>query len=177
MQMSKTTKLQQIVKAKILTAFELTPYHGDDTLLVDHNNYDPESEQILNDFKGKNWKDISVEVVRRHKEALSRFTPASFRYYLPSYMIACVDSYYDVDVALDSVLFNLTPPQPRTGWEWNFFWDRAKQFNEQEREAIRSFLELIDHYERADWASEGMEQPVDRVKPALDFWRGLTRRV
>lgn len=167
---------RHVVKTKILDAFGATPYPGDEDLVADQSGYDPECTEIASAFKGKDWKDVSVEMLRKHKEALPLFTPAAFRYYLPAYMTGCADSYYDVDVALDSVLFNLTPPKPRSGWEWDFFWARAQQFNERERDAIRSFLELMDQYERADWASEGMEPPGDRVAPALDFWAELTVR-
>lgn len=176
MQVRAMVNLKQDVHTKILEAFASTPYPGDEALVADQSGYDPECNEICSAFKGKNWKDISVEMVNEHKEALPLLTPGAFRYYLPAYMIGCVNSYYDVDVALDSVLFNLTPPQPRSGLEWNSFWTRAQQFNEQESDAIKSFLELMHQYQRADWASEGMEPPADRVGPAIDFWRELTSR-
>jgi len=169
-------QLQRVTKAKILEAFKTTLYPGDEDLVADQSDYDPECMEIMSAFKGKDWTDVSVEMLRKYKEALPLFTPAAFRYYLPAYMSGCVDAYYDVDVALDSVLFNLTPPKSRSGWEWDFFWVRAQQFSEQERDAIRSFLELMAQYERADWAVEGMEPPGDRVGPALNFWRELTCR-
>lgn len=170
------SQLQRVVKAKILEAFGATPYPGDENLVVDQSGYDPECIEIVTAFTGKDWKDVSVEMLRKHKEALPLFTAAAFRYYLPAYMSGCADAYHDVDVALDSVLFNLAPPEPRSGWEWDFFWVRVQQFSELEREAIRSFLELMDEYERADWASEGMEPPEDRVGPALNFWTEFTLR-
>jgi len=166
--------LQQIVEGKILAGFDATPYPGDDALVTNQSGCDPESEEVFSDFRGKSWKEVPIEILRKHKEALPLLTPRAFRYYLPAYMIGCVDSFYDVDVVLDSVLFNLTPPEPRRGWEWNFFRERAEQFNEQERDAITSFLELMDRYQRADWANEENESLRDRVKPALDFWRELT---
>jgi hypothetical protein len=162
------------VKTKVLEAFDATSYPGDKNLVVDQSGYDPECMEIVSAFKGEDWKNISVEMLRNYADALPLFTPSAFRYYLPAYMLGAVDSYYALDVALDNVLFNLTPPKKRSGWEWDFFWARAQQFNEEEREAIRSFLELMDHYERADWASEGMEPPRDRVGPAFRFWAELS---
>ena len=174
MQMRKMPQLPHIVKAKIAGAFDFTPYPGDENLVTDQSGYNPEASEIEGAFRGKDWKDISVETILKLKAALPLFTPAAFRYYLPAYMIACVDSYYDVDVALDSVFFNLTPPKSRRGWEWDLFWVRAQQFNKKERDAISSFLELMDQYERVDWASEGMEPPRNRVTLALDFWSNFT---
>jgi hypothetical protein len=173
MQMKTIAQLRPLIKTKIFEAFGINPYPGDEYLAVDQSGYDLECREIVSDFKGKNWKDVSVEMLHKHKEALPLFTPTAFRYYLPAYMIGCADSYYGVDVALDSVLFNLTPPKPRRGREWDFFWARAQQFNEVEREAIRLFLELMEQYELNDWLSEGMERPENRVKPALDFWTEL----
>lgn len=162
-----------IVKTKILEAFSTTSYPGDENLVADGSGYDPECREIASAFVGKDWRKISVETLRIYAEALPLFTPVAFQYYLPAYMIGCVDSYYGVDVALDSVLFNLTPPEDRSGWEWDHFWARVKLFSEREREAIRSFLELMEQYEVRDWTSEGIEPPENRVKPALDFWSGL----
>ena len=163
------------VKAKVREAFDASPYPGNENLVVDQSGHDPEGMAIASAFRGKGWEDVSVEMLRSHADALPLFTPAAFRYYLPAYMIGAIDHYYDLDVALDGVLFNLTPPKERSGWEWDFFWARAQQFEESEREAIRSFLELMDRYEHADWASEGMEQPGDRVGPALGFWAERSR--
>lgn len=161
------------IKAKIREAFEDAPYPGDESLVADQSDYDPESRVIANAFKGKDWRDVSLEMLRNHADALPLFTPAAFRYYLPAYMIGCVDSYYDLNVAPGAVLFNLTPPKQRNEWEWDFFWVRAQQFNEHEKGVIKSFLALMDLYERADWASQGMEPPKDRVGPALEFWHRM----
>lgn len=111
-------------------------------------------------------------MVREHKEALPLFTPAGFRYYLPAYMIACIDHRDEIDVALDGAIFNLTPPRARRGWKWAWFEARARLFTAPERDAIRGFLELMAQHDVEDWASAGRAPPVDRVQPALAFWRG-----
>jgi len=164
------------VKRKIIEAFGATPRPGDEDLVTDQSGCDPESREIVSAFKGKDWRGVSVEMLREHRDALPLFTPAAFRYYLPAYMIGCVDLSYDLDVVFDNTLFNLTPPKERGGWEWDFFWARARQFNERERDAIKAFLELIDQYERTDWATLGREPMEDRVGPAFDFWTELDAR-
>jgi hypothetical protein len=161
------------VKRRLLEGFSATPYPGDEHLVAVQDGTDPECREIESAFKGKDWRDVSVEMVRDHKDALPLFTPAAFRYYLPAYMIGCVESPREVDVALDSVLFNLTPPKKHSGWQWDRFWARAQQFDEHEREAIRSFLELMEQDEIEDWASAGMKPPKSRVKSALAYWKGL----
>ena len=171
MQLKTTMQLQGVVKREILEAFEATPYPGDEHIVINQSGNDSEYRDILSAINSKAWQDVSVEMVRNHAaEALIFLTPTAFRYYLPAYMIGCVEAYYDVDIALDSVLFNLTPPKERSGWEWDFFWVRVQQFNEHEKKAITLFLELMKQYEIDDWASAGLEPPENRVTSALNFW-------
>lgn len=109
-------------------------------------------------------------MVLAHKDALPLFKPAAFRYYLPAYMIACVDHRDHVDVALDGTIFNLTPPTARRGWQWDFFQVRAELFTATERDAIGQFLALMAACECEDWASTGQPPPFDRVQPAVAYW-------
>ena len=159
-----------IVKTALFAAFANTPYPGDKNIVVDQNVFDPECTEIVNAFTGMKWQDVSVEMVLQFKEALPLFTPAAFSFYLPAYMVACVDAYYDVDVALDSVLFNLTPPVSQSGWQWDFFQARIENFAGLQVDAIRSFLALMIEYELADWACEDKIPPRDRIGRAMDFW-------
>lgn len=159
-----------IVKVALFAAFADIPYPGDENIVVDQNVFDPECTEIVSAFTGMKWQDVSVEMVLQFKEALPLFTPAAFSFYLPAYMVACVDAYYDVDVALDSVLFNLTPPVSRSGWQWDFFQARVKGFSGPQVDATRSFLTLMNEYELADWASAGKVPPRERIGRAMDFW-------
>jgi hypothetical protein len=158
-------------KTKIENAFAATPYPGDDDLVADPTEHDPECMEIASAFRGKKWSAISPEMVREYSEALPLFTPAAFRYYLPSYMLASLQSRYPVDAAKDNVVFNLTPPAQGSGWEADFFQARAVQFSVAERDAIASFLELLRDERIADWASAGKEPPASGMERALEYWR------
>ena len=168
------TEFADSVKEAILAAFKGTPAPDDDELVVDPSSYDLESSEVASAFRSKEWMEVTVGMVHEYKEALPLFTPTAFRYYLPAYMIACVVSYYAVDVALDSVIFNLTPPSERSGWKWDFFWARTKLFSRGEREAILLFLKLMEQYEIRDWATEGKVPPEKRLTTAVDFWSRLS---
>ncbi len=70
-------------------------------------------------FKGKHWRDIDRSDLMRRRFALVAFTPAAFAYFLPTYLLACLES----DRApLDSLLPALTPPKnnPKrpSYWAW-----------------------------------------------------------
>jgi hypothetical protein len=171
MQMTSLSERARVTKRQIQNAFAEILYPGDENLVASDD--DPEGSEIAAAFAGRDWKEITTEQLRAHGYALPLFTPAAFRYYLPAYMIGCTDAYYDVGAALDGVIFNLTPPPQRSGWEWDHFWTRAQQFDNNQRDAIRSFLELMQQYDRADWASQGKEPPMDRVAPGLAFWTEL----
>ena len=158
-------------KERLMAAFAETPYPGNENLVI---GGDPECRRVASAFEGKNWKEVTAEMLRTYGDALPLLTPAAFRYYLPAYMTGCVDAYYDVDVALDGVIFNLTPPPRRSGWRWDHFWTRVQQFDDKERAAIVSFLRLMQQYDDADWASEGKKPPMDRVAGGLAFWTELT---
>lgn len=159
------------VKKKILEGFSATPYPGDEHLVNVPLSTNADYRELESAFKGKDWRDVSAQIVRDQKESLPLFTPAAFRYYLPSYMMHCVESPREVDVALDSVLFNLTPPKKRSGWEWERFAARAQRFDGRENEAIRSFLELLEQDDIEDWLRAGTKRPRSRVKPALEYWK------
>ena len=160
-----------VIKAAILDAFQEVPYPGDDLLVVDNSGRDPECREIATAFRGRDWRTVSLQTLRENAEALPLLSPSAFRYYLPAYMIGCAEAYYDLDVVPDSVVFHLTPPKERMGWEWEFFWSRVQDFTAAQRHAIRLFLELMEHYECCDWASEDMAPPEDGAKFAVEFWK------
>lgn len=158
------------MKAVLLAAFADMPYPGDENIVVDQDVFDPECAEIVRAFTGMKWQDVPVEMVRRFKDALPLFTPEAFGFYVPTYMTACIDAPHEVDVALDSVLFNLTPPVPESGWQWDFFQARVEGFKGPQADAIQSFLALMNQRELADWAREGKVPPRERIGRAIDFW-------
>jgi hypothetical protein len=158
------------VKAELLAAFAGMPIPGADDIIADASDPDPECAELVRAFAGVPWQNVTVATVRRFKDALPLFAPAAFACYLPAYMVACIDAPATVDTALDAVLFNLTPPEPQAGWEWDFFQARTGGYTAQQVAAIRAFLGLMAQIERADWASQGFRAPPERIGRAVDFW-------
>jgi hypothetical protein len=168
--MTRNAQLGVTVNAALYTAFVDVPHPGDKNIVVDQDTFDPEGADVVRAFTGMRWQDVSAEMVRRFKDALPLFTPEAFVFYLPAYMAACINAPHDIDVALDSVLFNLTPPMLESGWQRDFFEARVKEFNAPQVDAIRSFLALMHERELADWAHEGKIPPRERIGCAIDFW-------
>ena len=154
-----------------MRAFQDSAYPGDDNLVTD-GGHDPECRGIVAAFRGKPWTSVSTRMVRAHKDALPLFTPAAFRHYLPAYLLACIDAREEIDVAWDSVIFNLTPPARPKGRRQDFFRRRSEGFTELQGNAIREFLELVDETERASRARVGAPQSIeDEFGPAIAYWR------
>lgn len=164
--MSTAAEMRDGVRTAIREAFASTPYPGDKKVVENATDFDPEARDLENAFRGKAWQDVDAAMIREYKDGLPLFTPAGFRYYLPAYMLGVIDHRDEVDVAVDSAVFNLTPPKTRRGWQWTRFKDRTKQFNAQERGALRAFLELMLQHD-----IEESRPPSDRVKLALSYWR------
>lgn len=158
------------VKAALMAAFAGMPAPGAHDIVIDASGADPESTALEHAFSNLPWQDVTTATVRRFKDALPLFTPAAFAFYLPAYMVACIDAPATVDTALDSVLFNLTPPAPQTGWEWDFFYARTRGYTAPQIAGIRAFLALMAQIEHDDWASQGLHAPLERIGQAADFW-------
>lgn len=73
---------------------------------------DNEVVECESKFKGKKWQEIDYTVIAQENYAsgsafLSR---EAFRYFLPAYMTAIVENYYEAIEALDSIMHRLTLP-------------------------------------------------------------------
>lgn len=131
---------------------------------------DLESEALACGLRGQPWQRLDVAAVRMFKDALPLFEPAAFAYYLPAWLMACLQAPAEVDSALDSVIFNLTPPSRQRDWQSRFFAERAHLFTPAETTAIAAFLAYEQAREQADWASAGVTPPPERLGRPLAHW-------
>lgn len=160
--------------AKIRETFQDATYPGDDNIVTD-GGHDPECREIEDGFKGKAWASISPRTVLQYKDALPLLTPAAFRYYLPAYLIACLEAPEEIDVAWDNVIFNLTPPKQQERLQREFR-ARTEEFTVHQVEALVAFLEFVNEREQAESGQPGMAALEDRVRPALEYWKARPRK-
>lgn len=111
------------------------------------------------------WQEAVRRAGARVEAAL--LTPQAWRYYLPALMIWCVRDTEEVDVLVDNLVNELTPPAG-AGNEW--FAPRARGFTTEQRRAICSFLAWYQAREESQWGALGSEPPSE-VSSALDHWR------
>jgi hypothetical protein len=95
---------------QITTAFADTVYPGDNNLTIGQLDYEEyngehESAEIARDFVGKNWSQVSDELMIKHVDgALAFFTDAAFAYYLPAYMIVVLRNPEKADIIVDTLI-------------------------------------------------------------------------
>jgi hypothetical protein len=169
---------------QIKTAFDTTPYPGDDRLCGSDQGDEP-AEYAL-EFRGLNWRTIHPDFLAQHHASLSFFSTEGFRYFLPAYLIAdlmgtdsnanpvfhlthglCPD--YSLQAELDmkasgllsDELVALMEEEDRMDtFDWHqIAVDKFSHFNHQEREAIISYLQYStsDEYSR-DEINEALEK-------------------
>jgi hypothetical protein len=137
--------------ALIESAFSAAPYPDD--LVLDPSPYHLESKEIQAAFAGKRWQDLPLPVLRHHHQSLAFLTPQGFRYFLPAYLLACIDDYEGAGDIPSSVLYHLTPPEDDDPRACAFFRARVDTLSVAEKKAIRAFFEAMrdEHGEDDDW--------------------------
>jgi len=161
---SDTDEARSLVR-HIEEAFAQRAYPGDANLVEDVGD---EEEEILRDMAGKHWRDLSAKFLRLHEDALCFLSPEGFRFFLPGYLIASIVDPSGADIIPENLFVVLFPPreeQADKAGMWHTWWeDRVNGLTEEERRAIRSWLEyMIDYSDPTVLSEEGIR-----------FW-GLTQ--
>src|SRR6266498_4179169 len=104
------TDREQLVQ-QIENSFDNTQYPEDYRLVLNPEHY--EADEIIEDFKGKHWKEITLELAYKHRLSLPLFTSQAFRFYLPGMIIASLqapaESEQNPGEILEFIFYNLVP--------------------------------------------------------------------
>ena len=153
------------LRAQIERAWDATRYPGDDNIAYRQDGSHLECMQVADFFRGKSWKDITLQCLRTYRgdgsACLSFMSPEAFRYYLPAYMLIALDNYGEADLIADSAVNALTP-QPR-GPLQRFWEERVSEFTRDQKRAILAFLRHMAAAHEADYPAHG-------PKDALPHW-------
>jgi len=125
---------QDEVIAHITAAFADTPSPGAGFDDISATKWD---EGIVEYFRGKTWRGHRVKDLRHHEAALSFFTDKAFRYWLPAFMLAELESPEEADVIAEGIAFHLTQARDAEA--------RLSQFSSDELSAIAAFLDVCAH--------------------------------
>lgn len=129
------------LRREIEGAFADAKYPGDDKLVYDDSGGHLECNEVATAFKGKQWKEVPLDVLRYHSAGLFFFTPEAYRFYLPAYLIAAALNYQDVDTLPGSLIFSLIPPADAR--DLASYRRRIEGLTPTQRKAIKSFMEFL----------------------------------
>jgi hypothetical protein len=129
------------LRKHIEAAFAETNYPGDALLVYDNSGHHLECNEVAAAFRGKHWKEISLEILRYHSAGIVFLTPEAYRFYLPAYLLAAVMHYNQADTIPDSVVFSLIPPADAN--DFQAYQRRIEGFTPAQRQAIKYFLEYL----------------------------------
>ncbi len=142
--------------ADVRQAFAGTEYPGNDKILYDNNCRHSECIKAYNAFSDTSWDGLDNETVRSLYDIFPFITDAAFRYFLPRFLILCLEDIDEADTITSSVITWLTPPSERNNidfpiedyisddeWQNQYF----DSFTHRQRHCIAGFLMLIrDQY-------------------------------
>ena len=114
----------------IKKGFADTPYPGSRRIDISATKYDDEG--VYEYFVGSDQFDHDVKDLWYHSCALSFFTDAAFRYWIPAFMIAELENPVEADIIGESIAFHLSKAQGAH--------DKICQFSQSEIEALKLFL-------------------------------------
>jgi hypothetical protein len=154
-------------------AFAETEYPGDHALVYDTSGYHLECNEIAAAFRGRHWRELSLDTLLYHHAALFFFTPEAYLYYLPAYLLASALLYHEADVIPGTLVFSLTPPDQRNitigpvvinqtppkQTDIDDYQQILERCTPQQGQAIRRFLEFM----KANYAENDPNGYLDRA--------------
>ena len=187
-------KKQSVVR-EIEDAFRDTPRPVESNIVYDNSGKDLECNNIKATLKDILWSDIPRDPSAHYSASVFFMTPEARVYFLPGYMITCIENdleYESNSLAIETLL---TPPSRKLRV---FFWsafadflslftpiepsdrsykDSRSRFNSYvslftagQGRAICSYLKLLVEKYSADYP------PDDEIWSAIEFWQDFGKR-
>lgn len=136
--MKNTKKQRAEIAQEIESSFATNVYPGDDKLVINSEPY--EADDVMQDFSGKSWKEINLELAYRHRLSFPLFTLEAFRYYLPGMLIAALEAPAgSAGEILEFIFYSLIPLNDNNN-ETKRLIDVMSGLNSQQKASIRKFI-------------------------------------
>lgn len=131
---------------------------------------DPLGEDTRNHLSGKHWKDLTPDIVEYIGSDLGGLSPEEMRFYLPGFMIVCINSFHEVGLAMNSLLSLLTlPGEDENPNRFKRFYEIAEGLTCKQKSAVRLFLEFLKDKFVDKYPDEFYDNRIPQV--ALDrYW-------
>jgi hypothetical protein len=133
-------------REKIEAAFADVPYPGDDKIGDDTSC--GECADIAEYFRGTTGREHSIKELQQQQWALSFFSPQALQYFLPAYMMASLDHWYEADNIPSSILYAWLPGEVNeTEAMRQYRIERQSIFSPAQRAAIAAYLREYEAYD------------------------------
>jgi hypothetical protein len=102
------------LRSEVERAFAARAYPGDDRIVEQRPWDDREINDVAALLRGKQWREVTLEVLQRYPrrpfECMLYTTVEGFCYYLPAFLLVCLEPGIPAHNVADSLVFYLTPP-------------------------------------------------------------------
>lgn len=148
-------------REKLLRAFPPRKFCG---LVTTHDECD-DGIHLTRELTGKQWDELSDEVLFHGSIALPLMEPEALVAFLPAWILRGQRELSKDNVALELTLYFLCPGNEEDGWNETRIRERSGLFNPEQRKVIGEFLELVRAEVELEWHHSGAEF-------GLRWWRG-----
>jgi hypothetical protein len=101
-----------------------------------------ECSELRDAFSRLKWDQVPTAVIDENFGQLSLFTPEAYRYFLPAYLLRCLDNLDPESMVCEFVIYSLTPDSANEETrQWAA--ERHQLFDQKQQAAIVEFLDLI----------------------------------
>jgi hypothetical protein len=141
---AKYTEGNEFLVREAYRAFADVEYPGDDHIVIRRGDHT--SEEIIEDFQGKHWKEVSTSVLNRYRLYLYHFAPRGFYFYFPAFLIAVLTNGDASDIS-DYLAYKLMPPDPNDEidheWSAQYFNSLLGKFTPAQLEVAKKYVFYI----------------------------------
>lgn len=173
--------IRTALKREIAMAFAGNVYPGDDNLK--RSDMGEEPYLVEQEFRGKtNWRTLTPEFLDRAPQglasALSFFSDAAFRYYLPAFLIADVDGKLQSTAPAFHLWYGLDDGSKDEVVNRALYGERTWFHCQQERLGLFGGLEVSAILSYLSWKMETDPFERPQIEQALrNYWMGRAGRV
>ena len=128
----------QQLRAVIMDAFSSTPHPGMQNT-TEHSC--GECDELRNTFGPMEWEAIPQDIIDDNFGQLSLFTPEAYRYFLPAYLLRCLDNFDPDNMVCEFVIYSLTPDNNENGKQWAA--ERHDLLDQKQKDAMVAFLKHV----------------------------------
>jgi hypothetical protein len=127
------------LRDKIVEAFASVARPGRDEIT---GHKCEECDELMNTFSSLEANAVPPQIVDSTFDQLPLFTPEAYRYFLPAYLLKCLDDFDPDNSVCEFVIYSLTPQAAN---ETDKLWiDKMHgPFDRKQKDAVAAFLELV----------------------------------